>query len=264
MTNPQATSGPRADGTLSRRERVREATLAEIKSIARRHLVEHGVAGVSLRAIAREMGMTAPGLYRYVPGIDALLVAITADMFDELADAVSSADASAPPEDTELRLHRALRALRGWAITHPTEFSVMFGPRVRIGPESDITPAVAAGGRFGSTFFALFEQLLQEKDIPLPAEEEIDPDLRKELNSFADTVGLSVHDVSVGAALVLTRCWVRVYGVVCMEVFQHLDFVVRDMEPLFESELQDMMAGFGVRYRPVEREEGAPTTDMTD
>lgn len=185
-------------------------------------------------------------------------------MFDQLADAVASADASAPPEDTELRLHRALRALRGWAITHPTEFSVMFGPRTRIEPESDITPAVAAGSRFGSTFFALLEQLLREKDIPLPAEEEIDPELRGKSNSFADTVGASVHEVSVGAAPVLTRCWARVYGVVCVEVFQHLDFVVRDMEPLFESELQNMMTGFGTRYRPVEHGEGSPATDMTD
>lgn len=262
MMKPPVTSQPRTGGAPSRRERVREATLIEIKSIARRHLVEHGAAGVSLRAIAREMGMTAPGLYRYVPGIDALLVAITTDMFDELADAVASADASAPPEDTELRLHRALRALRAWAITHPTEFSVMFGPRTRLGPESDLTPAVAAGSRFGSTFFALFEQLLKEKDIPLPVEEEIDPALREELNSFADTVGLSVHDLPVGAALVLTRCWVRIYGVVCMEVFQHLDFVVRDMEPLFESELQSMMTGFGMRYRPVEHQ-GRPATDAT-
>ncbi len=116
-----------------------------------------------------------------------------------------------------------------------------------------------AGSRFGSTFFALFERLLQEKDIPFPAEEEIDPELRVELNSFADTVGLAVHDVPVGAALVLTTCWVRVYGVVCMEVFQHLDFVMRDMEPLFESELQNMMTGLGVRYRPVEEGEGTST-----
>ncbi|AFR08910.1 TetR/AcrR family transcriptional regulator [Nocardiopsis alba] len=259
MTKPPVTSDPKTTGAPSRRERVREATLGEIKGIARRHLVEHGVAGVSLRAVAREMGMTAPGLYRYVSGIDALLVAITADMFDELAEAVASADASAPPQDTELRLHRALRALRAWAIAHPAEFSVMFGPRSRLDPDADITPALEAGSRFGSTFFALFERLLQEKDIPFPEEEEIDPDLRVELNSFADTVGLAVHDVPVGAALVLTTCWVRVYGVVCMEVFQHLDFVMRDMEPLFESELQNMMTGLGVRYRPVEEGEGTST-----
>ncbi|MBR8741509.1 TetR/AcrR family transcriptional regulator [Nocardiopsis sp. MG754419] len=260
MTKSPVTSDPTAGGTLSRRDRVREATLTEIKSIARRHLVEQGVAGVSLRAIAREMGMTAPGLYRYVPGIDALLVIITADMFDELAEAVAAADASAPPEDTELRLHSALRAFRIWAITHPAEFSVMFGPRTRLDPDADITPALEAGNRFGSTFFALCDRLLQEKDIPLPRDEDIDPELTAELRSFADTVGLSAHDVPVGAALVLTRCWIRIYGVVCMEVFQHLGFVVNDMEPFFEAELQNLMTGLGVRYLPGEGK-GDPVTD---
>ena len=99
MTKPPVTSDHRTGGALSRRERVREATLTEIKEIARRHLVEFGVVGVSLRAIAREMGMTAPGLYRYVSGIDALLVMITAEMYEELADVVSDADASMPSSE---------------------------------------------------------------------------------------------------------------------------------------------------------------------
>ncbi|SIO86205.1 Transcriptional regulator, TetR family [Nocardiopsis sp. JB363] len=221
--------------------------------------MEHGVAGVSLRAIAREMGMTAPGLYRYVPGIDALLVAITADMFEELADTVAAADASAPPQDTDLRLHSALRALRSWAITHPAEFSVMFGPSTRLDPEADISPALEAARRFASTFFALCDRLLQEKDIPLPADEEIGPELTAELRSFADTVGLSAHVMQTGAALMLTRCWIRIYGVVCMEVFQHLGFAVNDMEPFFEAELQNLMTGLGVRYLPVEHM-GRPVT----
>ncbi|MEU3306398.1 TetR/AcrR family transcriptional regulator [Nocardiopsis sp. NPDC055551] len=260
MTKPPVTSEPRSEAVLSRRDRVREATLTEIKSIARRHLVEHGVAGVSLRAIAREMGMTAPGLYRYVPGIDALLVAITADLFDELADTVAAADTSVPAEDTELRLHVALRALRTWAITHPAEFSVMFGPSRRLELDADLTPALETGRRFASTFFALCDRLIKEKDIPLPADEEIGPELTAELSSFVDTVGLSAHAMPTGAALMLTRCWIRIYGVVCMEVFQHLGFAVNDMEPFFESELQNLMTGLGVRYLPIERL-GKPVTD---
>ena len=250
MTKPPVTSDHRAGGTLSRRERVREATLTEIKEIARKHLVEFGVAGVSLRAIAREMGMTAPGLYRYVPGIDALLVAITADMYEELADAVAAADASMPAEDTDGRILTSLRAFRTWAITHQTEFSVMFGPRTRIDPDTDITVALEAGRKFGSTFFTLFDRLVSEERFSVPADEDLAPELRTELRSFADTVGFSSPDIPEGAAMVLTTCWVRLYGVVCMEVFQHLNFVVRDMEPLFESELQNMARDLGVRYFP--------------
>ena len=249
MTKPQLDRGA---GRPSRRERVREATLSEIKEIASRHLVEHGAAGVSLRAIAREMGMTAPGLYRYVSGIDSLLVLITADMFQELGDAVAAADASVPAEDTDLRILTSLRAFRAWAVEHRAEFATMFGPRVRLIPKADIAPAVEPGRRFGATFFTLFDRLLSEERFVLPDGERITPGLARELRAFADTCGFSAPHIPVEAIMVLSTCWVRLYGVVCMEVFEHLDFVMQDMEPLFESELQSMLTGLGVQYRPPE------------
>ncbi|MEU0238776.1 TetR/AcrR family transcriptional regulator [Nocardiopsis sp. NPDC006198] len=249
MTKSQLARG---DGRPSRRERVREATLSEIKAIARRHLVDHGTAGVSLRAIAREMGMTAPGLYRYVSGIDSLLILITADMFTELADAVAEADASVPDRETDLRILTSLRAFRSWAVAHPAEFATMFGPRARLDPEADPAPALEAGRRFGATFYTLFDRLLSEERFPLPDGDRITPELARELRAFADSCGFSAPHIPVEAIMVLSSCWVRLYGVVCMEVFQHLDFVMQDMEPLFESELQNLLAGLGVRYRPPE------------
>lgn len=250
MTKPQI-EHPGAG--LSRRERVREATLVEIKEIARRHLVEHGAQGVSLRAIAREMGMTAPGLYRYVSGIDALLILITAQMYDELADTVAAADASVPERDTDQRILTSLRAFRGWALDHRAEFSTMFGPRSQLDPGTDISEALEAGRRFGATFFTLFDRLLSEERFEVPSDEEVPADLARELRAFADTVGLSTPHVSLGAVMVLSSCWVRLYGVVCMEIFQHLNFVMADMEPLFESELHSVLSRLGVEYRPPER-----------
>ncbi|WP_159943808.1 MULTISPECIES: TetR/AcrR family transcriptional regulator [unclassified Nocardiopsis] len=249
MTKPQLDLGA---AQPTRRERVREATLAEIKQIARNHLVEHGTGGVSLRAVAREMGMTAPGLYRYVSGIDALLVLITADMFQELADAVAAADASVPADDTDLRILTSLRAFRSWAVTHRAEFATMFGPHVRLAPETDITPAVEAGRRFGATFYTLFDRLLSEERFPLPDGDRVSPQLARELRAFADTCGFSAPHIPVEAVMVLSSCWVRLYGVVSMEVFEHLNFVMRDMEPLFESELRSILTGLGVRYLPPE------------
>ncbi|MFW6641168.1 TetR/AcrR family transcriptional regulator [Nocardiopsis algeriensis] len=249
MTEPQVDVEKRAP---SRRERVREATLAEIKGIARNHLVAHGRAGVSLRAVAREMGMTAPGLYRYVSGIDALLVLVTADLFDELADAVAAADASVAPEDTDLRILTSLRAFRGWALRHPVEFAAMFGPHGHPTPGTDLTPALEAARRFGATFFVLFDRLLAEGRFALPDSGLITPELSRELQAFADTCGFSAPHIPVEAVMVLSTCWVRLYGVVCMEVFGHLDFVMRDMEPLFESELQNLLTDLGVRYQSPE------------
>src|SRR6266851_7983869 len=70
----------------SRRDRVRAATTQEIKQTARRLLVSQGSEAVSLRAIARAMGMTAPALYRYFDSHEELIRHVVADIFTELAD----------------------------------------------------------------------------------------------------------------------------------------------------------------------------------
>ncbi len=75
----------------SRRDRVRAATTQEIIQTARRLLVQHGPDAVSLRAIAREMGMTAPALYRYFSSHEELLRHVVADIFTELASHVRAA-----------------------------------------------------------------------------------------------------------------------------------------------------------------------------
>ncbi len=76
---------------LTRRERVRAATIDEIKEIARRHIAEKGAAALSLRAIAREMGMTSPALYRYFASRDDLVTALIVDAYNSLADALEAA-----------------------------------------------------------------------------------------------------------------------------------------------------------------------------
>nr|WP_221308454.1 TetR/AcrR family transcriptional regulator [Nocardiopsis mwathae] len=235
---------------MSRRERVREATSQEIKQIARRHLVEQGPPGVSLRAIAREMGMTAPGLYRYFNSLDDLLSSLTADFFTELAEAVTAADRSLPHDDVDGRILASLRALRTWALANRAEFALMFGPP---GPhhhrDHERGATLEAGQRFAAIFFALFDRLLRERRFEVPDEAELSPVLCRQLEAFAEQTGFATENVPLGALHVLTSCWVRIYGLVCMEVFEHLSFVMPDMEPLFEAELPGILRTVGVTYR---------------
>ena len=79
---------------MPRRERVRQATVEEIKAVARAQMAAEGTAGVTLRAIAREMGMTAPALYRYFGSRDDLVTALVTDAYDALADAMEAAVAA--------------------------------------------------------------------------------------------------------------------------------------------------------------------------
>ncbi len=235
--------------TPSRRERTRAATMREIKHIARRHMAEHGAGDVSLRAIAREMGMTAPGLYRYFASLDDLVVSLKADFYDELADAVRNADSAQPTEDVDGRLNAALRAFRFWALDNRAEFALLFGPNGSAHAPPPEGPALAAAQRFASTYFALFDRLLDQRRVTLPNHAETSPTLRRQLESFANRTGYVTDNVPSGALGVMVSCWVRVYGLVCMEVFQHLAFAMDDMEPLFEAELRDILGQLGVTYR---------------
>src|SRR4051812_23200578 len=88
----------------TRRERLRRETLAEVSATARRALVREGVEGVSLRAIAREMGMTAPALYRYYASREALLSALVVTLYDELTAALEAARDDVPADDVGARL----------------------------------------------------------------------------------------------------------------------------------------------------------------
>jgi AcrR family transcriptional regulator len=240
---------------LSRRDRVRAATVAEIKDTARRILVADGVDGLSLRAIARDMGMTAPALYRYFPSREDLVTALIADLYDELvAVMVAAQEESAGRDDhpgmTEpmRRLGGASRGFRRWALANKREFALVFGspiPGVGVERAHDDDPAHQAADRFGDVFGGLVARIYLDRPFPVPAEEELPEALRVPL---AEWCGNLPVELPLGAAQVFLSCWIRLYGAVAMEVFGHLDFALTDAEPLFELELRDLAVKLG--YRP--------------
>src|SRR2546423_1075666 len=101
---------------ITRRQRQRAATIDEIHSVARFLLRGRGPSAVTLRGIAREMGMTPAALYRYFPTVDDLLAGLVAGVVEEIRAVV---EAAAEPI-------ARLTALRGWATAHPREFAVVF------------------------------------------------------------------------------------------------------------------------------------------
>lgn len=217
----------------SRRERLRDATMAEIKATARRHLVAGGpeaLAALSLRAVAREMGLTAPALYRYVDSRDDLLTEVIADLFGELTTSLEDARDAQPPEAIGPRLVAASTALRSWALAHPTEFGLLFGSPL---PGYNMPSEGAkheAGRRFGLVFAGLFAQLWEQRPFPCPATADLDPALARQLTAYAESMG---SPLPPGAVKVFLECWVRLYGLVCMEVFGHLRFALDDAEAMF-------------------------------
>jgi len=233
--------------TLSRRDRVRAATVTEIKDTARRILVAEGSDGLSLRAIAREMGMTAPALYRYFPSREDLLVHLIGELYDELADAMEAARDAEPADDPYRRLSAVSRAFRDWATGHPREFGLLFGspiPGIEVAESTEEAPSPAheAGQRIGRIFGAEVARIYLERPFPVPSEDELDPGLRAELAAWTDAFPV---ELPLGAAQVFLSCWIRLYGMVAMEVFGHLRFALPDAGPLFEMELHDLAVKLG-------------------
>lgn len=232
------TTSPSDAATSSRRDRQRAATEAEIKAVARRQLGAE--AGVSLRGIARDMGMTAPGLYRYFASLEDLLEVLCCDFFAEASDAVGDAIAAAGPDVAD-RMHAAVRAFRRWALDNPDEFTLMF----RLPKEHQHDDA-GDSTRFASLFLELFVTLWADRTFEPEAQAPVPEAACRQVETFAR---LHPVDLPAEALWAFARAWVRLYGVICMEVFGQLRFMFDDVEPYFEAELQSVVAGLGVPYR---------------
>lgn len=235
---------------VGRRERVRAATTGEIKQTARRILVSEGPDAVSLRAIAREMGMTAPALYRYFSSREDLISHVVADIFSEIAEDINAAiqrAAEASGGDMAAKLIAACQEFRTWSLAHREEFGLLFGnplPSLEA-VHDDVVTACAA--KFSGTFFTLFLELWRRHPFPIPADHEIDPGLRDQLACYRDGLGV---DVPLGAGLVFLRCWVRLYGMVSLEVFGHLRFALADASAMFDLTLSELADLVGLAYTP--------------
>ena len=239
---------------LSRRERARADTLLEIKRTARRVLVEHGVDGLALRAVAREMGMTAPAIYRYFASREDLVENVVADLYGELCDVLEAVRDAAVPATPGVQLLQVARAFRTWAITHRPEFGLLFGSAgLQVLPEDahdhGERPSQLGGARFGAVFAALVARIYLEKGFPVPDEADLDPALQEQLREWCSKLPVPLP---LGVMHVFLACWIRLYGLVCMEIFGHLRFALHDAEPMFEAELRSLgvVLGVGADYQP--------------
>ena len=250
---PGAASGP--SPAPSRRDRQRAATIEEIIATARGLLVTSGPDAVSLRAIAREMGMTAPGLYRYFGSHEELVRHVIAGIFTELSGDIHRAieAATGPAEPTPdqiaakltIKMVAACREFRRWALNHKAEFGLLFGVPLPGLDDGRYDIADECALTFAGIFFALFLELWEKVRFAVPDPEQIDPGLREQLTNYGNALGA---DLPAGAMLTFLRCWVLLYGSVSMEVFGHLGFALIDPAPMFEITVSEMAKLVGLRY----------------
>jgi AcrR family transcriptional regulator len=227
----------------NRRDR-RAATLAEIKATARRLLVSGGVPAVGLRAVARELGLTPPALYRYFPSHEALLQALIADLYDELTAALMALQDNEADPDLGARLYLLANGLRDWALGHPAEFGLLFGTAI---PDPDAeghedTPGHQAAMRFAAVFKALVAQVWHQKPFPHPSEQDLGPVLVAQLTRKA----VYFDGMPPGAIYLALNYWTRLYGLICMEVFGQLHWALEDAGAYFEAQLFEIGEALGL------------------
>ncbi|HEY5011020.1 MAG TPA: TetR/AcrR family transcriptional regulator [Acidimicrobiales bacterium] len=112
------------------RAEARVLQIERIKSTSRRLMAEKGASGLSLREVARDMGVVSSALYRYFATRDDLLTALIVDAYNDLATFAERAVQRVPREDPRRRLHAAAAAIRKWAKANPNEYALLYGSPV--------------------------------------------------------------------------------------------------------------------------------------
>ena len=126
---------------MGQREEARERTRQAVLAAARQELAAVGGVGLSMRAVAREAGLVSSAVYRYFPTREALLTTMILEGYADLAAAL----AQVPDGPRPVRWRGLALALRGWALTHPHDFQLVYGtpvPGYQAPPET--VPAAAA------------------------------------------------------------------------------------------------------------------------
>jgi AcrR family transcriptional regulator len=221
MTTPH--TAPRA---ATARERARAELTREIKEEARRQLAAAGAGGLSLRAIARELGMVSSALYRYYPSRDDLLTALIIDAYNALGEAAEQAAAGAGP--ARERWIAACHAIRDWARSNPHEYALIYGspvpgyraPEATIGPAARVPLAfvgvlaaaiaageLTAGAAAASRSADALTDVLADQAAALSAALSVDPS--------APGADLVPPDMLVRGVI----AWTQLFGMISWELF---------------------------------------------
>ncbi|GGX58304.1 TetR family transcriptional regulator [Streptomyces fructofermentans] len=207
------------------RARARIEVTAAIKDEARRQLAVDGASKLSLRAVARELGMVSSALYRYFPSRDDLLTALIIDAYDSLGASAEEAHAKVSGDGPVRRWVAVCEAARVWALAHPHEYALIYGSPVPGYTAPDTT--VPAASRVALLLIAIVREAHRGAGValtPLPAE------LRPEARRMADDLALDLPPEVVTA---LVAAWAQLFGLIGFEVFGQFHRVVEDREAFF-------------------------------
>src|SRR4029077_1775977 len=228
------------------RERARAEITSEILRAGRHQLATDGAAALSLRAVARELGMVSSAVYRYVASRDDLLTLLIIEAYDALGAEVETAAAAGRGRTPAARFVAAGRAVRTWAVANPHEYALLYGspvpgyeaPQDTIGPASRATLAlvgiVADAHRAGAL------ERPASISIGAPAR------LHRDFGTIREAAGTDLPDDIIVAMI---AAWTQLFGLVSFELFGQTRNVIEEHAALLDATLATMAATIGLPGR---------------
>lgn len=229
--------------TPSRRSMARQATRDEILDTARQQMATAGASALSLRAIAREMQVTAPALYRYFKDRDDLVTELIVEAFTSFADTLEASRDNHAGDTPANRLMAMMLAYRDWAVAHPQDYVLIFGTPIPgyVAPEErTLPPAKRAMDVLVAEITAAFEAenvtVASEYSKPVPA-------LQKQIAAWKKNYGYSAPTMALHLGLV---GWTRAHGLVSLELFGQIQPMLGDAAELYRSEVFALVKQMGL------------------
>ncbi|MDQ2749474.1 MAG: TetR/AcrR family transcriptional regulator [Actinomycetota bacterium] len=223
---------------------VRASARAEmterIKQTARQHLAVDG-ANLSLRAVARDLGVVSSAVYRYFASRDELLTALILDGYASLGEAAEEAEAAVPRRDLAGRWMALGRGVRAWALANPHEYALLYGspvpgyaaPQVTVGPAS--RPVVAMTAILRDAVAA---------GLTVPAGPRLPRRVRADLERIqGDSMFGGVPPAALARGM---TAWAQLFGALSFELFGRLANAIEDFDAYFDYQLRAMAVYLGL------------------
>jgi AcrR family transcriptional regulator len=210
-----------------------------IKETAWRQIAEKGAPALSLRAIARELGITAPAIYNYFPNRDALVTALIIDAYTSFGDWQIEARDAVPAENLSERLKATGLAYRNWALTYPQRYQLIFGTPIP-GYEAPHEKVMPSAARSLSALVSVIEGLRAEGKLNAPGFPEVNQEYKFSFEAWKNYGG-SVDLLSLSVAVLI---WARVHGIVSLEIAGNLPPFGPEGDGLYIYELEAIKRQF--------------------
>lgn len=229
------------DKPTTARARARVETTEQIKEIARRHLAVDGP-DLSLRAVARDLGVVSSAVYRYFASRDELLTALILDGYASLGEAIETAEAGVPRRDVVGRWHTLWQATRDWSRAQPHEYALLYGSPIPgyAAPQETIAeaqrPLIVA--------MAILGDAAERGVLDVPADRMAKP-VRADVERVMTFEGFErVPAATLARAM---TAWATLYGTISFELFGRYTNAVTHLDEYFDHQVRVMTKYVGLR-----------------